>query len=207
MSMNKAIHGAVRRDLTRFLDALARFRDGDRARAEQLGKAWDHFDGQLTRHHQGEHEIAWPALEQIGVGKDLLAQMDAEHERLAAALATAGQRISALRASATRTDADEARLAMEQLQAVAVEHLDHEEAEIEPLYLAKTDDPAIKAMGRQFAKVGPKVGGVFFAWVLDGASPQEKRAITDSVPKPVLAIMVGVFGRSYRRDVASAWAA
>ena len=29
ISMNKVIHGAVRRDLQRFLDALAAFSDGD----------------------------------------------------------------------------------------------------------------------------------------------------------------------------------
>ena len=42
--MNKAIHGAFRRDLTRFLDALDRFPAGDRRRAEQLATAWANFD-------------------------------------------------------------------------------------------------------------------------------------------------------------------
>jgi len=44
--MNKAIHGSVRRDLARFLDALDTFPDGDRARAEQLATAWANFDDQ-----------------------------------------------------------------------------------------------------------------------------------------------------------------
>jgi hypothetical protein len=63
----------------------------------------------------------------------------------------------------------------------------------------------MKAMGKQFAKVSPAKGGRFFAWVLDGASPDERAAITDSVPKPVLTIIGGIFGRGYRRDVASVW--
>ena len=59
---------------------------------------------------------------------------------------------------------------MGELQTVTIEHLDHEEAELEPVYLAKQDDPAIKQMGKKFAKVAPKEGGVFFAWVTDGVT-------------------------------------
>jgi len=205
MSMNKAIHGAVRRDLARFLDALDKFRDGDRARAEQLATAWANFNDQLTRHHEGEHEIAWPALQAVGVGRELITQMDEEHERLGEALASAGKAIAALESSASATDAAAAREAIATLQTVAVEHLDHEEAEIEPIYLAKRDHPAIKAMGRQFAKVGPAVGGTFFAWATDGATPDELAAVKRDVPGPVFAIISGIFGRKYRRDVASVW--
>jgi hypothetical protein len=91
------------------------------------------------------------------------------------------------------------------VQTVAAEHLDHEEAEIEPVYLAKRDDPAIKAMGRQFARVSPPVAGTFFAWVTDGATPEEIAAIKQNIPGPVLAIINGVFGRKYRRDIAPVW--
>ena len=70
MSMNRVIHGAFRRDLQRFEDALAAFPDGDAGRAEQLWTAWANFDDQLTRHHVGEHEIAWPTLRQLGLSED-----------------------------------------------------------------------------------------------------------------------------------------
>jgi hypothetical protein len=205
MSMNKAIHGAFRRDLRRFLDALASFRDGDRARAAQLGRAWDNFDAQLTDHHEGEHAIAWPAMASIGVSPELLATFDEEHERMARALATARSAMATLRTSATATDATAARDAMAELQAVAVTHLDHEEQEIEPIYLQYADSPEMKAMGKQFAKVSPAKGGQFFAWVTDGAAPEELATITGTVPKPVLAVISGIWGRGYRRDVAPAW--
>jgi hypothetical protein len=205
MSMNKVIHRAVRRDLDRFVDALAAFHDADGVRARQLGTAWDNFDTQLTIHHEGEHEIAWPAMESIGVSKELLATFDDEHDRMAEALETARAAITALRTSASAADATAARTAMESLRAVTVAHLDHEEAETEEVYLTNADTPEMVAMGKQFAKVSPAKGGRFFAWVLDGASPEERAAITHSVPKPVLAIIGGVFGRGYRRDVASVW--
>ena len=86
MSMNKAIHGAVRRDLDRFHDATAKFTDGDTARAAALGTAWDNFDTQLTHHHEGEHEIAWPAMLALGVSQETLDGFDAEHEVMAQAL-------------------------------------------------------------------------------------------------------------------------
>src|SRR6266540_3913027 len=92
--------------------------------------------------------------------------------------------------------------AIQELQRVTVQHMDHEETEIEQAYLTNKDAAEIKAMGRQFAKVGPAEGGTFFAWVLDGAGPEESAAITGTIPKPVLAIISGLFGRGYRKNVA-----
>lgn len=203
--MNKVIHRAFRRDLQRFLDALGRFRDGDRDRAAQLGRAWDNFYLQLTDHHEGEHAIAWPAMESIGVSKELLAVFDEEHDRMAQALEAARGAMTTFRASATATDAAAARASLEQLQTITVAHLDHEEQEIEPIYLAHENSPEIKAMGKRFARVSPTKGGTFFAWVTDGAAADEMAALTSTVPKPVLKIISGVFGRGYRRDVAPAW--
>jgi len=205
MSMNKVIHAAFRRDLQRFLDALSAFRDGDKARAAQLGTAWDNFDAQLTDHHEGEHEIAWPALTSVGVTQETLDQMDAEHDRMAEALTATRGAMTTFRSTASGADAAATRASFEQLRAVTVEHLDHEEAELEPVYQANAEGPEIKAMGKQFAKVSPAKGGRFFAWLTDGAGPEEMAAITGSIPKPVLTIISGIFGRSYRRDVASVW--
>jgi hypothetical protein len=203
--MNKAIHAAFRRDLDRFLDALGRFPAGDAARAEQLGRAWDNFDFQLTYHHEGEHKIAWPALAKVGVGQDVLDQMDAEHDVMAERLAAARVAMSALRTEPSADKAAAAHTAIAELRTVTTEHLDHEEREIEPVYLSKQDDPAIKAMGRAFSKVSPKQGGVFFAWITDGASPEAQAGINQNVPPPVRAIVGGIFGRSYRKDIAPVW--
>src|SRR3954453_1908508 len=88
MSMNKVIHRAFRRDLERFRRALEAFPDGDRDRAAALHRAWVNFDAQLTDHHEGEHEIAWPALKAIGIAEPTISTFDAEHERMAADLVT-----------------------------------------------------------------------------------------------------------------------
>jgi Hemerythrin HHE cation binding domain len=205
MSMNKVIHGAFRRDLARFIDALGRFPAGNRVRAAQLGAAWANFDDQLTVHHEGEHEIAWPALQSMGVSPELLATMDAEHETMADALAETRTAMAALVRTADAEDAAAALTAFQGLKEVTVKHLDHEEAELEAVYQTKRDTPEIKAMGRAFGKVSPSRGGRFFAWVLDGASPEERAALQHEVPGPVVTIIGGIFGRGYRKNVASVW--
>lgn len=205
--MNACIHRAVRRDIDRFRRALDAFPDGDRERAAGLHRAWVNFDAQLTEHRLGEHEIAWPALEAIGIPVPTIETFDSEHETMAADLGTAGAAMESLNASASRADADAAGAAMARLQESTVTHLDHEEQAIEGPLLENHDHPAVKEMGRKFSRrSGPPVAGVFFAWMEDGATADEKAALRESVPGPVLAVLGGVFGRRYRREVAPVWA-
>jgi hypothetical protein len=206
MSMNKVIHGAVRRDLDRFRRALDAFTDGERDRAEALHRAWANFDAQLTEHHEGEHEIAWPAMKAIGIAGPTIESFDAEHEQMAADLAATGEAMAALRRTATRADAAAAAAAMQALQTTTVTHLDHEEQATEAVLAQHEGDPAVKEMGRKFSRrVGPAKAGIFFAWVQDGASPEEQAALAASVPRPVLAVLGGLLGRRYRKEVAPVW--
>src|SRR5918994_4490208 len=115
MSMNKVIHSAFRRDLDRFAKALDGFRDGDAARAADLGRAWENFDAQLTDHHDGEHEVAWPHLERTGVAPDLLTQMDAQHGVMLAALEEAREAMTALPGDPSAARAATAGQAIERL--------------------------------------------------------------------------------------------
>lgn len=203
--MNKVIHGAFRRDLDRFITALDSFQDGDQRRADELTAAWANFDDQLDHHHRGEHETAWPALAQVGVSPDLLATMDAEHGTMTQALEATRVSMAELHRMPGREQADRAQQAFEHLRTVTVTHLDHEEAEIEQVYLANKDHPAIVDMGKTFAKVSPSRGGRFFAWLLDGASPDQRAALSAEVPGPVLKVVTAVFGRGYRKNVAPVW--
>jgi Hemerythrin HHE cation binding domain len=207
MSMNKVIHGAIRRDLDRFITALGSFRAGDQRRADQLNTAWANFDDQLTYHHEGEHKTAWPALQKVGVSPDLLATMDAEHDTMAEALRATRVAMADLVRTPGREQADRTRAAFEQLRTVTVAHLDHEESEIEQVYLENKDHPAIVEMAKTFARVSPARGGRFFSWLLDGASPEQRAALSSTVPGPVLTIITGIFGRGFRKNVAPVWSA
>jgi hypothetical protein len=112
-----------------------------------------------------------------------------------------------LASTATAADAQAASTAMAALEQATTSHLDHEEQEVEPLLLTKSDDPAVKQMGRQFSRrASLPVAGTFFAWMEDGATSEEKAALRQSVPGPVLAIIGGLFGRRYLKEVAPVWA-
>jgi hypothetical protein len=60
------------------------------------------------------------------------------------------------------------------LRATTAEHLDHEEAELEPFYLEHAHTPEMKAMGRAFGRqYKPAEAGTYVAWLQDGASSDE----------------------------------
>ena len=200
-SMNLVIHSAFRRDFDRFEQALSK-PSADNARAVQLKTAWANFHAQLVAHHQGEHRIAWPAFKAVGVKDKVIAKMDTEHEQMAQKLAVANAAFDKLGTSGASV---EAAGALAELRDVTLTHFDHEESELEPVYLEKAHTPEIKAMGRKFARVPPKQAGVFFAWIQDGASAADVAALRDIVPGPVLKIVPALFGRFYTRDIAPVW--
>ena len=184
MSMNKVIHAAFRRDLDRFLGALSRFPDGDAARAEAARTGV----GQLRLPaDQAPRGRARDRLARAGPGRRDAAddRPDGRRARGDGRAAVGRPRLDGRPARRpTAANAQTAHTAMGELKTVTIEHLDHEERELEPVYQAKKDDPAIKEMGKKFSKVPPKEGGVFFAWVTDGISPGgARRASTRPSPR------------------------
>ena len=179
---------------------------GTGVRTAALYRAWENFDDQPTDHHQGEHAVVWPALAAIGIAGSTIDTFDVEHEAMAADLAAAGEAMARLRSSASRSDADVAAAAVERLQVTTVSHLDHEEAVTEEPLKQKGDDPALKEMGKQFSRrSSPSKAGTFFAWMQDGATEEEMSALRANVPGPVLMVLGGLFGRRYRKEVATVW--
>ncbi len=206
MSMNRVIHGAVRRDLDRFANAFSTLDGGDYRRVEQVSTAWANFHEQLSRHHSSEHRIAWPALRNAGISDDLLTQFDAEHDRMAAELESADQAMRSLRSTPSAENARAVSEAITTLRTKATEHLDHEEAELEPFFLERAHTPEMKAMGRAFGReYSLPEAGTYFAWLQDGASKDELVGLRQNVPGPVVAIISRVFGAKYRRTIAPAW--
>ena len=47
--------------------------------------------------------------------------------------------------------------------------------------------------------------GTFFAWLSDGAGPDERAALAKEMPAPVMFVISQVGGRDYRRRIASVW--
>jgi hemerythrin-like domain-containing protein len=206
MNMNEIIHAAVRRDLARMEGALRSFPEGDLQRAEQLQRAWASLWEQLHHHHRSEDAYVWPYVRRLGVlDPDLVDQMEAEHAAMAEAMTAATGAIEALVASPT---VDAARAAADQVAEAARvtdEHLQHEESAVMPTIMERQETPEWKAVEKQLRKAPPLLAGRMFAWVQDGAGPEEVAALRATVPTPVLFVFSRVLGRSYHRDVAPAW--
>jgi hemerythrin-like domain-containing protein len=205
MTMNRVIHGAVRRDLARLADALDRFPDGDVGRARDLARAFAHLHSELTRHHVGEDTHVWPMLAKAGADPDTLAAMEAEHHAMAQALADTDAAMTRLASTGAAADAEAARASVARCEEVVDQHLTHEEADIEPVMHRHENTPEWKAVEKKLRSQPPKVAGEFFAWVTDGMRPEHEAYFRSAVPAPVVFVLSRVFGRRYNREVAPVW--
>jgi hemerythrin-like domain-containing protein len=205
MTMNRLIHGAVRRDLERLDSALGRLPDGDRGRAQALDRAFANLRDELTRHHEGEDAYIWPMLATVGVDGDLLGAMESEHRAMSAALAETAGAMGALARSGSADAAAAARASVVRTRAVVEQHLAHEEAELEPQLTPHLESPEWKAVEKKLSRQPPGVAGRFFAWLTDGMSDDGRAFLRTTVPAPVVTVLSKGFGRRYNRDIKPIW--
>jgi hemerythrin-like domain-containing protein len=205
MTMNRVIHGAVRRDLDRLSAALEKLPAGDRDRVRALERAYANLRQELTRHHEEEDTYLWPMLQAKGVDAGLLAEMESEHHDMAEALAETATAMSTLAAGGSAPDAAAARASVVRTQVVVERHLAHEEKEVEPQLLTYEDTPEWKAIEKKLRRQPPGVAGRFFAWLTDGMSEENRAYLKTVVPAPVVVVLAKTFGRRYYRDVAPVW--
>ena len=205
MTMNRLIHAAVRRDLGRLSAGLERLDDGDRARAEQLERAYANLRRELTQHHEGEDTYIWPMLATAGIDPDLLAAMESEHEAMSRALAETGTAMTTLASTGSAADAAAARESVVRTQSVVERHLDHEEKELEPQLVPLLETPEWKAVEKKLSRQPPGVAGRFFAWLTDGMTDDGRAFLKSTVPTPVVVVLSKTFGRRYYKEVAPVW--
>jgi len=205
MTMNRVIHGAVRRDLARLTAALDSFREGDTARAAGLARAFGNLRRELTDHHQSEDTHAWPALEKLGADKALLGDMESEHAAMSRALAETDAALGALARTGTAADAAAARESVARTRGVVDRHLDHEEQDVEPVIQKYAETPEWKAVEKQFRRRPPADIGTFLAWLTDGMGAAERTYFRGTIPAPVVVVFTKVFGRSYTKQIAPVW--
>jgi hypothetical protein len=204
VGMNKIIHAAFRRDLARVDDALALFPYSPQPAAE-LTTTWDHFCYQLHRHHQDEETFFWPAFTALGVDPSTVAELHGEHDVMVAALEAAEQAMAAFGADPSPTPTADAKRAVGWLRFVLLEHLAHEERDMDPFSDSHQSTAEVKAAVKSTRKAHTEGAGNFFAWLSDGCTPEVRRALHHEVPPPVLFLMTRLGGRRYTRTVASIW--
>ena len=116
----RALHAALRRDLSRLGDAATQLGSSAAAPPTVLA-GWDAFRAQLDNHHSAEDDGLWPVLRRELSDPGELAAVDAmvaEHRHIPPALAEAD---AALRGTGELT------APVKRLSTILLDHLAHEE--------------------------------------------------------------------------------
>ncbi len=206
-TLNTVVHAAFRRTITRFDGALAAFPDGSQHRADQLKRAWDFFEEELHHHHGYEEKYFWPALQQTDADLSAVAELDQEHEAMRQALQAATKEMATLALKPNAENAVTARAAVARLGEVLLDHLAHEERDLEPISAAYQDSAPMQAALKQVKKAHFKSMGNFVEFLQDGASEADRAAMRKELPAPVIFLFGKLAGRRYRRTIAPVWAA
>lgn len=206
LTMNTVVHAAFRRTIARFDNALADFPAGDQRRADQLKTAWDFFEDELHHHHGYEEDFFWPALQQTDADLTAVAELDTEHDAMRDALETASRAMGVLQAGPGAAAAHDAHAAVANLGTVLLDHLAHEERDLEPISAAYQDAPPMKKALGQVKKAHLKSMGNFVEWLQDGADESDLAGMRKELPPPVIFLFGRIAGRRYRREIAPVWA-
>jgi hemerythrin-like domain-containing protein len=174
----RALHAALRRDLSRLRDAAAQI-DSSAGAPATVRAGWDTFRAELDNHHQAEDDDLWPVLRRELSDPGELASVDAmveEHKHIEPALAGVD---AALRGGG------ELAAPVETLSTVVLDHLAHEEREVLPLIEQHMTRAQWRAfMVKERNKRPPRERPEFLTWVLDDAGERDAAAVLTELPPP-----------------------
>jgi Hemerythrin HHE cation binding domain len=198
-----AAHAAFRRDLARLARA-ASFADlPDPGRRASVRAGWELFKRQLHLHHTAEDEIVWPALRERLAGRDhaqsVLDAMEAEHQQIDPLLAAVDGAFARAQ-DGHRADAGAIGDAADALASSLAGHLAHEERDGLPLIGEALTSAEWRGVGFKIVrKNGLSAGGEMFAWLADGADPDQAAAAIGTLPPPARLAYRAIWRPRYRR--------
>ena len=188
-----AAHEALRRDLVGLARAAAGAARSGPAQREAVQRGWVVFQRQLHIHHTAEDELVWPALRERLAASDaarsVLDAMEAEHQQIDPLLAAVSQAMDASEQDGVDHDGvdhDGGRLAdtVDVLTMALHGHLAHEERDALPLIGTALTAAEWRAVGRRIGVRNLRRAPEMFAWMLDGATPDQAGAATGQLPPP-----------------------
>lgn len=190
LTLYKLIHRGMRTDMARLASTVAARTEAERASRMPSVVRW--YDGFLTEfelHHSAEDEIFFPALaERVPVFADRLARLEAEHHSLEAALLAVGEAIGALADpevgwSSVRADAPDALVVADRELTL---HLDHEDADVLPLFVRHMSVLEYEEISERALKRN-KVSQLLFSvpWVVRHATDEERARMLREAPLPL----------------------
>jgi hypothetical protein len=198
-----AAHAAFRRDLGNLARAAAFADLPDPGRRASVQAGWELFKRQLHLHHTAEDAIVWPALRERLAGRDhaqsVLDAMEAEHQQIDPLLAA----VDAAFARADqghRADLGAIRDAADALAASLTGHLSHEERDGLPLIGLALTSAEWRGVGFKIVREnGLSAGGEMFAWLADGADPDQAAAVLGTLPPPARLAYRAIWKPRYSR--------
>ena len=199
------MHHALRRDFDRFAAAVEGTPIAEHEVWAALERRWVAMADVLHHHHSAEDDELWPLLlqhaEAAGSEEDLkvLADMEAEHERIDPALASCREAFAAMSAHpcADHRNALEVRLiaAHEGL----LEHLAHEEALALPMLQRTLSEEENREFEKAVEKAYPlKMIPFLLPWAMDEV-PDEARDRMLATTPPGYGLMLRLLRPGYRR--------
>ena len=196
-------HRAFRREF-RLLPPLVRaVAPGDTARAAVLAGHGRMLLTGLHLHHTSEDLLLWPKLlERCPPDAGLIERMEAQHERVHAALEQLGPALDRWEAEARPAVSEEVAAGFDALRTALLEHLDDEEREILPLAARHITQAEWNELGEHGVAETPKKQlPILFGAVAEEATPEEMVHILSTVPLPVRFLLRTVFARRYQRYI------
>ena len=180
------VHRVFRREYGLAPDMVAAVGAGDTERAGLVAAHLVEMGEMLHHHHSGEDDLVWPKLqERVQLSRDLVARMEAQHERVAGLLHRADELVASWRTSADASARDELAGVLRELHLALDEHLTEEEREILPLieqHFSVEEWEELGARGR--AGIAPERMLVMLGHILEDASEQERVEFLGKMPPP-----------------------
>jgi hypothetical protein len=198
-----AAHAAFRRDLAQLARA-ASFADlPDPGRRASVQAGWELFKRQLHLHHTAEDAIVWPALRErlphSEPAQSVLDAMEAEHQQIDPLLAAVDDAFGRA-GNGHRADAGAIGDAADALATSLTAHLAHEEGDGLPLIGMALTSAEWRGVGfRIVRKNGLSAGGEMFAWLADGADPDQAAAAIGTLPPPARLVYRAIWKPRYNR--------
>ena len=168
----------------------------------------DHVDfaiAALHIHHESEDELLYPKLiERVPDQAPMTKEVEHEHELIKAALDDASAACAAWRQRPTAETGEALAAALDQLNAVSLQHLDDEEQKIVPLAALTLTQQEWDAMAKHgVAQIPRNKRGIAFGMILDPLDDVDRAYMMRSLPAPVRMLSPLLIERPWRKYAAT----
>ena len=199
------MHHALRRDLSRFVAAVENTPISEQAVWTALEERWLRLADVLHHHHSAEDDELWPLLQQhaerAGAEEDLstLADMEAEHERLDAALTAGREAFAAMSGHPCADHRNALEIRLSAAREALLEHLAHEERQALPMLQRTLSEQENRAFEKAVEKRYPlRMVPFLLPWAMDEVPDEARDRLLETTP-PGYGLLLRLLRRRYER--------